>query len=95
MINEELTSSDTTVDELSKVSLRCATLGYPTPSITWRREDGKSLNLGQYGGKKIAGNLSFKLNIIINNINDILLKYILFNRTKLARRIFKHNTSQT
>ena len=65
MINEELTSSDTTVDELSKVSLRCATLGYPTPSITWRREDGKSLNLGQYGGKKIAGNLSFKLNIII------------------------------
>ena len=58
VINEELTSSDTIVDELSKVSLRCATIGYPMPSVTWRREDGKSLNLGQYGGKKIAGNLS-------------------------------------
>ncbi|KAH9517884.1 hypothetical protein DERF_008502 [Dermatophagoides farinae] len=54
VINEELTSSDTIVDELSKVSLRCATIGYPMPSVTWRREDGKSLNLGQYGGKKIA-----------------------------------------
>ena len=78
MINEELTSSDTIVDELSKVSLRCATIGYPMPSVTWRREDGKSLNLGQYGGKKIAGNLSifFFLSLsidIINNINDFFL----------------------
>lgn len=55
MINEELTSSDTTVDELQKVSLRCATNGYPSPSVSWRRENGKALNLGLYGGKKFAG----------------------------------------
>ena len=57
MINEELTSSDSTVDELQKVSLRCATSGYPDPSVSWRRENGKSLNLGLYGGKKFAGKL--------------------------------------
>lgn len=55
VINGELTSSDTTVDELMKVSLRCATSGYPSPSVSWRRENGKSLNLGLYGGKKLAG----------------------------------------
>ena len=54
----ELTSSDTTVDELQKVSLRCATSGYPSPSVTWRRENGKALNLGLYGGKKHAGESS-------------------------------------
>ncbi|KAJ6224589.1 hypothetical protein RDWZM_003134 [Blomia tropicalis] len=56
VINEELTSSDSTVDELQKVSLRCATSGYPDPSVSWRRENGKSLNLGLYGGKKFAAN---------------------------------------
>lgn len=61
VINEELTSSDTTVDELSKVSLRCATNGYPTPSVTWRRQDGKPLNLGQYGGQKFTGKFLFQL----------------------------------
>ena len=61
MINEELTSSDTTVDELQKVSLRCATSGYPAPSVSWRRESGKALNLGLYGGKKHAGKGKWKI----------------------------------
>ena len=46
MINEALTSSDTTIDELQRVSLRCVTSGHPTPNVTWRRENDKELNLG-------------------------------------------------
>ncbi|XP_023244457.1 lachesin-like [Centruroides sculpturatus] len=53
-ILEEKTSSDTMIDERSKVSLRCTASGYPTPTITWRREDGKDINLSPYGGKKHA-----------------------------------------
>jgi len=50
------TSSDTSVDERQKLSLRCRASGYPPPTITWRREDTKDLNLGLYGGKKYSGN---------------------------------------
>lgn len=49
------TSSDTVVDERQKLSLRCRASGYPAPTVTWRREDGKELNLGLYGGKKYSG----------------------------------------
>ena len=54
-ILEEGTSSDVVVDEGSGVSLRCNARGYPTPTVTWRREDGKELNIGSIGGKKLAG----------------------------------------
>jgi hypothetical protein len=30
--------------------------GHPTPTILWRREDNKELNLGYFGGKKHTGN---------------------------------------
>lgn len=49
------TSSDTSVDERQKLSLRCRASGYPPPTVTWRREDSKDLNLGLYGGKKYSG----------------------------------------
>lgn len=54
-IIETETSSDTVVEERSKVSLRCEASGYPPPTITWRREDGKDINLGSYGGRKYSG----------------------------------------
>ncbi|GFR13425.1 lachesin-like protein, partial [Trichonephila clavata] len=54
-IIESSTSSDTVVEERSKVSLRCEASGYPEPIITWRREDGKDINLGSYGGRKYSG----------------------------------------
>lgn len=54
-IAEEETSSDVVVDERSKMSLRCKANGYPAPKITWRREDGKPLNLGSYSGHKQIG----------------------------------------
>lgn len=51
-IIEEETSSDVVVEERGRVGLRCRANGYPTPTVTWRREDGKELNLGSQGGKK-------------------------------------------
>ncbi|CAL1296809.1 unnamed protein product [Larinioides sclopetarius] len=53
-IIESSTSSDTVIEERSKVSLRCEASGYPEPIITWRREDGKDINLGSYGGRKYS-----------------------------------------
>ena len=48
LVNES--SSDVTVNEGANVTLKCSAVGYPTPTITWRREDnqpivGQSKNL--------------------------------------------------
>ncbi|CAL1263926.1 unnamed protein product [Larinioides sclopetarius] len=51
-IVEEDTSTDITVDERSKVSMRCKAAGYPKPRVIWRREDGKEINLGPMGAQK-------------------------------------------
>ncbi len=66
-IVESETSSDTVIDERQKLSLRCKSDGYPSPVVTWRREDNKDLNLGLYGGKKYSGkqNCFFYLRIEI------------------------------
>ncbi len=40
------TSADMVVREGSNVSLRCATSGYPAPNITWKRENGELIPLG-------------------------------------------------
>ncbi|XP_033226342.1 limbic system-associated membrane protein-like isoform X2 [Belonocnema kinseyi] len=40
------TSTDMVVREGSNVTLRCAATGSPTPNITWRREDGQTIVLG-------------------------------------------------
>ncbi|KAL1420863.1 hypothetical protein MTO96_004242 [Rhipicephalus appendiculatus] len=51
-ILDEETSSDVTVDEGSRVSLRCRASGYPPATILWRREDGREVNLERYSGRK-------------------------------------------
>ncbi|XP_054706546.1 hemicentin-1-like [Uloborus diversus] len=48
-IVEEDTSTDTVVEERAKVSLRCGASGYPSPQISWRRENQKDINLGPVG----------------------------------------------
>ncbi|XP_076322518.1 lachesin-like isoform X2 [Tachypleus tridentatus] len=42
-IKRENTSSDIGTKEGSNVTLTCVVTGYPTPSITWRREDGQPI----------------------------------------------------
>ncbi|KAG8192551.1 hypothetical protein JTE90_015186 [Oedothorax gibbosus] len=51
-IVEETTSTDLTVEERSKISLKCKAAGYPSPKVIWRREDGKDINLGPMGAQK-------------------------------------------
>ncbi|UYV78477.1 hypothetical protein LAZ67_16001646 [Cordylochernes scorpioides] len=50
-IVEEDTSSDVAVPERSKVSLRCRAEGYPPPTVTWRREEGKDINIATYASR--------------------------------------------
>ncbi|ETN61951.1 hypothetical protein AND_006378 [Anopheles darlingi] len=47
------TSTDMVVREGSNVTLRCAAVGSPTPTIVWRREAGENISLqdGEQGGK--------------------------------------------
>ncbi|XP_017758962.1 PREDICTED: neurotrimin-like [Eufriesea mexicana] len=47
-ILDYMTSTDMIVREGSNVTLRCAAKGFPTPNITWRREDGETIRTG-YG----------------------------------------------
>lgn len=51
------TSSDMVVHEGSNVTLQCAATGYPSPTITWRREDNHNI--------VISNTLTGKLKTII------------------------------
>lgn len=51
-IQDDVTSTDTVVEERSSVSLRCAASGYPPPHISWRRENNKDINLGSVGNTR-------------------------------------------
>ena len=42
---DDLSSSDTLATEGMRVTLSCHATGNPTPSISWRREDGKSIRV--------------------------------------------------
>lgn len=55
-ILDEGSSSDVVVREGANVTLTCKAVGYPTPNITWRREDNEPIPLGAWQGKKFTGN---------------------------------------
>ncbi|XP_012270472.1 neurotrimin-like [Orussus abietinus] len=55
------TSTDMVVREGSNVTLRCAATGSPVPNITWRREDGQVILLGN---KQVASVEGSTFNII-------------------------------
>ena len=62
-----MTSTDTTVEERSKVSLRCGASGYPPPHISWRKENNKDINLGSVGTTKNIGKHFFLMFIYFAN----------------------------
>ncbi|XP_042898660.2 lachesin isoform X2 [Parasteatoda tepidariorum] len=46
-------STDITAREGTNVSLLCKAKGYPSPNISWRREDNQPIPLGMWHGKKL------------------------------------------
>lgn len=48
-------STDITAREGTNVSLLCKAKGYPSPNISWRREDNQPIPLGTWHGKKMLG----------------------------------------
>lgn len=52
-ILEKGSSSDVVVREGANVTLTCKAVGYPTPNISWRREDNEPIPLGAWHGKKV------------------------------------------
>ncbi|KAG8179455.1 hypothetical protein JTE90_006825 [Oedothorax gibbosus] len=46
-------STDITAREGTNVSLICKAKGYPSPNISWRREDNQAIPLGTWHGKKV------------------------------------------
>ncbi|XP_035221860.1 lachesin-like [Stegodyphus dumicola] len=53
-ILDQGSSSDVVVREGANVTLTCKAVGYPTPNITWRREDNEPIPLGAWQGKKVT-----------------------------------------
>ncbi|XP_022239594.1 lachesin-like [Limulus polyphemus] len=67
-IQRENTSSDIITTEGSNVTLTCVAKGYPTPNITWRREDGQPIvsmnNEGQLeNDSKMVGESLFLIRV--------------------------------
>nr|XP_033205060.1 neurotrimin-like [Bombus vancouverensis nearcticus] len=60
-ILDYMTSTDMIVREGSNVTLRCAAKGSPTPNITWRREDGETILLGNGEEVRIVGGFIFNI----------------------------------
>ncbi|XP_043666437.1 limbic system-associated membrane protein-like isoform X1 [Vespula pensylvanica] len=57
-ILDNSTSTDMVVKEGSNVTLRCAARGSPQPNITWKREDGELISLGDgQGVSSIEGSI--------------------------------------
>lgn len=74
------TSTDMVVREGSNVTLRCAAAGSPEPSITWRREGGEPIPLGNGHEGKISNKIKnfiflFKFLFFSTFLN---LKYLFF-----------------
>ncbi|GBM19082.1 Lachesin [Araneus ventricosus] len=53
-ILDQGSSSDVVVREGANVTLTCKAGGYPTPNITWRREDNEPIPLGAWQGQKVT-----------------------------------------
>lgn len=45
VLDAESTQSTVAIRENQNISLTCKAEGFPTPKITWRREDGQSISV--------------------------------------------------
>ncbi|XP_076354583.1 lachesin-like isoform X2 [Tachypleus tridentatus] len=68
-------SSDVMVREGFNVTLTCRSKGYPTPTITWRREDGEPLAVGNWQNNIIQD----------QSLSEKVLKGAQLNITKVSR----------
>lgn len=68
-IEDSTSSSDVIVREGSDLTLSCHARGSPTPSVKWRRED----------GRKISSNKSFSCKWTSSDLNSNLLNRLTFN----------------
>ncbi|CAG2111511.1 unnamed protein product, partial [Medioppia subpectinata] len=69
VVNES--SSDVVVNEGSNVNLKCRARGYPTPEITWRREDGERIPLGDWQGRRYMTNKTEGENLNITRVTRV------------------------
>lgn len=55
IIDEESTTSSVAVREHQNITLTCKAKGFPTPKITWRREDSQAISIDRRKkGKKVS-----------------------------------------
>ncbi|XP_022245550.1 protein amalgam-like [Limulus polyphemus] len=69
-IQRENTSSDIITQEGSNVTLTCVAKGYPTPNITWRREDGKPIITSVNATEQLESDISGS-NLVSESLNLI------------------------
>lgn len=50
-------SSDVLAREGTDVSMVCKAKGYPTPTLTWRREDHQPVAVGNWQANNMKGNI--------------------------------------
>ena len=88
-ILDEGSSSDVVVREGANVTLTCKAVGYPTPNITWRREDNEPIPLGAWQGKKVTGNTFYAKDIC--KVIDYTFKFLFTETLKInwTRKLMK------
>ncbi|UXI18035.1 Inactive phospholipase C-like protein 2 [Sarcoptes scabiei] len=64
-IDYNATSTDVSVDERTRLSIRCRANGHPKPSVIWRREDNKDINLGLYEVSKLSSRKTLSITLFI------------------------------
>lgn len=65
-------SSDVLAREGTDVSMVCKAKGYPTPTLTWRREDHQPVAVGNWQANNMKGNKSYAFIIFFSFAKLIL-----------------------